>query len=502
MRSAASSRQILRALGLSLMLVAAPLQGGQAQIISPGKLAAPHSHLEGMKNCTACHELRRRGTDNDLCLACHEPLQQRIEQNRGYHATVAHQNCAECHKDHFEREFEMVRFDTTRFDHDQAGFELVEAHAEAGCRTCHVPDLVRDASVRAFKAGHDALATTYLGLGTACTACHEPDDPHGGQFLGRRCQECHTQTAWKQAEYFDHGNTRYLLTGLHRQVACEACHRPLGSNGGDHDLEYVGIAFSSCKSCHSDIHEGSMVEACASCHVTGGWLRIDRSTFDERFDHSSTEFALTDAHAELDCLACHGKPPAQDEWLSIEFTASSAGKLYPTPFAADCLSCHRDYHQSAFEQIPGGLICDNCHGEQKWMPASYDIDRHNRETDFVLNGAHLAVPCFRCHENPELGQETREFAFESQECTVCHRRDDPHGGQFTDVPCTQCHDTRSFEIAAFDHAATRYPLDGAHRSVPCGGCHFEETSAGIAFVRYAPLGTECRDCHGGSAIER
>jgi hypothetical protein len=170
--------------------------------------------------------------------------------------------------------------------------------------------------------------------------------------------------------------------------------------------------------------------------------------------------------------------------------------------AADCLSCHRDYHERAFEDTPGGTLCENCHSQRKWMPTSYDIERHNRETEFALTGAHLAAPCFRCHENTELGRESSEYRFTSTDCASCHRGDDLHGTQFEADPCTECHDTASFEIAVFDHDATRYPLDGAHRSVACESCHREETAGDLVFRRYVPLGTECRDCHGETGVER
>ncbi|MEE8191516.1 MAG: hypothetical protein V3T74_02145, partial [Gemmatimonadales bacterium] len=455
------SDRLLALACLWLVLSGTP-QEARAQIISPGKLSEAHGHLEGMKNCTNCHELRKPGINSDRCLGCHEPLQKQLGRGRGFHAGVADRNCAACHKEHFGRDFDLLRFDTNGFDHDDAGFELVESHAAAGCRDCHSPALVSDPGVRVFKARHDALVRTFLGLGTTCLSCHRRDDPHGEQFSGRECHDCHTQSAWEKAELFDHNRTRYRLTGLHRRAACEDCHKPLASPSGAHDLQYVGLAFRGCASCHRDVHRGAMDRACSGCHTTRGWHRINRSTFEGQFDHNSTDFRLIGAHAEIECDACHGSSPAADEWLRIRFAARTRDYTYPVPVAADCLSCHRDYHERAFEDTPGGTLCENCHSQRKWMPTSYDIERHNRETEFALTGAHLAAPCFRCHENTELGRESSEYRFTSTDCASCHRGDDPHGTQFEADPCTECHDTASFEIAVFDHDATRYPLDGAH----------------------------------------
>ena len=46
--------------------------------ISPGKLAAVHSHLEGISNCTHCHTLGAQ-VSNEKCLACHKELKSRID---------------------------------------------------------------------------------------------------------------------------------------------------------------------------------------------------------------------------------------------------------------------------------------------------------------------------------------------------------------------------------------------------------------------------------------
>jgi hypothetical protein len=74
---------------------------------------------------------------------------------------------------------------------------------------------------------------------------------------------------------------------------------------------------------------------------------------------------------------------------------------------------------------------------------------------------------------------------------------DPHQRQFGERGCEQCHDTRSFRIAAFDHSRTRYPLDGAHIRVSCAACHRTESAAdGKRFTRYLPLRSECSACHG------
>ena len=54
--------------------------------ISPGDLTSAHAHLEGISNCTQCHVLGDKVT-NDKCLPCHKEINTRIQQRKGYHAS-------------------------------------------------------------------------------------------------------------------------------------------------------------------------------------------------------------------------------------------------------------------------------------------------------------------------------------------------------------------------------------------------------------------------------
>jgi hypothetical protein len=155
-----------------------------------------------------------------------------------------------------------------------------------------------------------------------------------------------------------------------------------------------------------------------------------------------------------------------------------------------------DAHRGALRQAKGGIECKNCHGQDGWLPGSFGLARHDTDTDYPLTGAHRAAPCLACHKNPALGQRDFTFAVPDRTCLRCHRDDDPHGGQFPGRACDTCHETGSFRVATFDHAKTRYPLDGAHRTVACAACHPLATQDGRQVRRYRPLGMKCRDCHG------
>jgi hypothetical protein len=88
-------------------------------------------------------------------------LKTRIDQKKGYHASaqVAGKDCFSCHSDHHGRNFEIVRFDTERFDHQLTGYKLTGAHAKQDCAACHKDERIESYDIRKKQ-------YTYLGLKT------------------------------------------------------------------------------------------------------------------------------------------------------------------------------------------------------------------------------------------------------------------------------------------------------------------------------------------------
>ena len=478
--------------------VLVPHREAHGQFVSPGKLSEAHEGLEGLMKCTSCHELKQAGASDGKCLECHEPLAARLAEERGYHATVSERTCASCHEEHRGRDMAIVELDTTSFDHADTGFELAAKHADVACRDCHQPDFITASDVRLYKEKHGSLDRTMLGLGTACLTCHERDDPHTDQFAGRSCEECHSESSWKTADRFDHTRTRYRLTGLHRRTECSDCHKATRTRQGKLNVRFAPLDFASRESCHEDEHRGKFDGSCTRCHSTSSWHRVKRTAVEDDFDHSNTEFPLVGKHDEVECSVCHVKWDTRERLLRITVRPATRSFAYPHPVAEVCTSCHLDYHRNAFQAAPGGIACDNCHDEAGWMPGQYDVERHNRDSEYTLEGAHVATPCIECHETPAESEEATQFRISQTDCESCHVDDDPHQSQFTGTACKNCHDTRAFQIEEFDHASTRYRLDGAHQDVPCGSCHLrEEVAGGSTFARYQPLGTKCQDCHMG-----
>lgn len=489
---------------LALLLLLTATSALQAQLFSPGKLATPHAALEGLRNCTSCHELRQRGTSNALCLECHKPLAARITAHTGLHATFTTRNCASCHRDHLGLDHRLVTLDTTAFDHDTTGFTLGGSHQDLGCRDCHKPRLIAAVDVKAWGGDHNTLSRTYLGLAVTCDGCHRTDGPHGTQFAQRTCDACHDDISWKKAPGFSHDRARFRLTGLHTTLACSACHRDASTDRRRPRIKYSGIASGTCTACHTDPHKGAMTGGCAACHTTAGWQEVAGAGLNGTFDHSRTHFPLEAAHTRVTCAECHDARTraggdARAPGIRITWAAGSEGSSFGRPAFASCVGCHVDQHAGVFATSPGGSACTNCHGDESWSPTTYDIGRHNRASRFMLDGAHQAVPCYACHAAPGPDStRTTVFRIANTTCIACHSKNDPHQGQFAGRTCEGCHLTTTFALAAFDHSRTRLPLDGAHRTVPCTSCHRTETANGRTFRRYTPLGMTCRDCHGGT----
>lgn len=461
-------------IGLSVVIAASVF----AQL-SPGDLAEAHEELEGLTNCTECHELGE-GLSSEKCLACHAALRRAIESARGYHSLQTQgKDCVTCHKDHAGIDFKLITWPQgglNKFDHTLAGYDLQGAHVKTPCRECHNPvhhlkDLIgEEASIDRTQ--------TFLGLDRNCLSCHL--DEHRAQ-LGTDCLKCHDPSGFKPAKQFDHSSTRFGLTGKHRKTDCNKCHELLIDASTDHAdstyTKYKPIPFNGCAKCHKDKHEDKYGSRCDQCHRTSGWKNVVAGAF----DHSKTEFKLLNKHTEVACNKCHRGE-------------SLLGKLEHD----ECVKCHADRHAGQFVRREDGGRCESCHTIEGFRPAEFTNEMH-KNTRFKLVGAHLAQPCFRCHEirQPVTDPPVTEFTFEDRSCKVCH--EDRHRGQFVQSEpvkeCTACHGTNAWAIETFDHSAnTKYQLVGAHQKVACKLCHFA-TLDEPPMVTYRPVGTRCVDCH-------
>ena len=257
-----------------------------------------------------------------------------------------------------------------------------------------------------------------------------------------------------------------------------------------------------CLACHKEIawlrdrqrglHAVAAAGACAKCHPDHAGRDFALVAWNEdslrRFDHRRAGWALEGGHAKVECAKCH----------AAEFRKSAGEALAPgsgtqrrwTGLERDCDGCHADIHKGGL-----GRDCLSCHGMEHWKPApKFD---HSR-TAYALTGEHATVACAKCHLDPRLniqqnarGEPVPVYKPVSHaECSDCHK--DPHAGRLG-AGCAACHLTKGFKVInqqSFNHAKTRYPLQGRHAQVACTKCH--DFTGG---KRRDPLFATCGSCH-------
>jgi hypothetical protein len=425
-RFGAISGQIARLVLLWLLTV----PGFRAAAIDLEKLVMPgpviRGHAEVEDQCEKCHEAFRATTQSSLCLSCHDKVHEDVQAHIGFHGrapAVTRSQCRDCHTDHEGRDANILGLNAESFDHALADFSLEGAHLRVTCDGCHQPKaLHRDAP-------------------SVCVECHRDVDPHR-QRLGNQCESCHSMVDWGAAQ-FDHTKTNFRLDGRHAESSCELCHA---------NQRYQGTPVA-CAACHEleDVHRGRLGPSCQECHSPVTWTR-------SVFDHEKNGgFALEAAHNQLDCRSCHRRDPKVEKLKS------------------ECVACHRtdDEHLGRF-----GSRCEGCHPAVSWTQVAF---RHERDTNFPLQGAHGEVRCDRCHRGTLYKDQT------GTRCIDCHRPDDVHLGQLG-LDCASCHAEEGWaRNVFFDHDLSRFPLLGLHALVACEEYH----RAG----RFKDARVGCVSCH-------
>jgi len=429
--------------------------------ISPGDLANPHSHLEGISNCTRCHILGNKVT-SEKCLVCHTEIKDRLTAQKGYHVSsdVRGKECTICHSDHHGKNFQLIRFDITKFDHNLTGFTLSTAHAKKQCTDCHSIKFIADQKIKTKK-------YTYLGVGTSCLSCHE--DYHK-KTLSSDCLNCHNPEAFKPATKFSHADTKFQLKGKHESVDCSKCHKVTLESGKK--FQDFRVAQYNCSNCHKDPHQNKFGQSCSQCHNEESFQVVKGVS---GFDHNKTDYKLEGKHVAVNCKACH----------KTKFTDPLKFKL--------CSDCHTDYHKKQFAKNNISPDCSQCHSVKGFTQFSYTVDQHNLGT-FPLQGAHLATPCTDCHKK----QKDWNFRGIGMNCKDCHK--DIHQNiietrYYPDGNCKICHNVTAWNEITFDHSKTEFKLTGAHLKQNCKACHMANVVSGTTQPKFSGLSMNCSGCH-------
>jgi hypothetical protein len=382
--------------------------------------------------CNLCHATGYDGTSM-ACYSCHQTNYSGVTEPSHVLGNFDH-DCLKCHT--------TVQWKPSTFNHASTGFALTGGHQALACSKCH--------------------ATGYAGTPTACYSCHQTDytgvvnPSHTVGNFDHDCLKCHTTAAWSPST-FDHGSTGFALTGAHRAVTCNTCHK----------TAFAGTP-STCYACHQTDYAGTtqpnhmtagLPTQCQVCHTATAWSPAS-------FDHSGTGFPLIGAHQAIACNQCH------------------AAGYTGTP--TDCYSCHQGNYTAVTD--PNHVLgtfdhdCTKCHTMNGWKPSTFN----HASTGFTLTGAHQTLACSQCHATGFAGTPT--------DCYSCHQTNyasvtDPnHVTNNFDHDCTKCHSMTAWKPATFNHNLTVFPLTGAHQAVACIQCHA---------TQYAGTPTACYSCHAG-----
>jgi len=195
-------------------------------------LKGKHKKLE----CGRCHRGRiekRKAKGKVRCVKCHG--------RDDVHDFGKKKLCSDCH-------IEKGWNESVRFDHDMTSFPLVGLHAVVACESCHGEKLSEKTPRR-------------------CSFCHAGDDKHRGR-LGEKCQSCHNPNGWELWEFNHDKQTRYPLTGAHRDLYCELCHTE--------PVRGKIMLPRECSECHleDDVHRGKFGAYCNWCHVTDSFKKL------------------------------------------------------------------------------------------------------------------------------------------------------------------------------------------------------------------------------------
>ena len=364
------------------------------------------------------------------------------------HANTVGNNCSRCHN---PRTWIIEKIEDL---HRVGKFPLLGNHAKADCRQCH-----KSAAILKFEP-----------LGIRCYDCHSSNyfssnyPNHVKANFSTDCQQCHnlTSQSWSTTSV---NHDFFPLSGAHNIANCFSCH----SQGS-----YKGLS-QECYSCHSKKYEAVNLPNhitlnfsidCKQCHTTttGSWK-------DATFSDHDLVYPLVGAHNTIRniCTKCHS-----NGYSSI---------------VRQCVSCHQLNYDTAVnpnhKSAQFSNQCETCHLASSWKPATFD---HDGKYFPVYSGSHKSkwANCSDCHID--------QTNYKNFECINCHEHakssmDSEHQGvngySYQSRVCFNCHPQGNKE-GVINHSLTKFPLVGAHNSVPCNQCH--QTT-------YSGTSTKCESCH-------
>jgi hypothetical protein len=441
-----------------------------------------HSKLKLSTDCSACHSTSVSADWATTSFANHNdfyPL-------TGAHAAIARDcekchigcnytntptDCSGCHKNDFAK--------TVNPNHTKLNLSM-------DCISCHTT--APGWSPAKFPVHNEfyPLTGAHTAIANNCTDCHKggnfnntPNDCiscHSADYtasvnpnhkilgFSTDCVSCHTTApGWSPATFAAH-DSYYPLTGAHKTISCNECHKGGSYNGTSND----------CNSCHNAAFKATQnpnhqslgfPTDCAACHSTApNWTPA-------KYDAHNTFYPLTGAHSSISCNECH--------------KGGNYSKL-----SQDCNACHSADFNSAknpnHKELGISTDCVSCHTTNPgWRPSTF-----NHNTYFPLEGAHSIIKnnCSLCHKGGNVKNA-------SSECNSCHNaayqgaKNPNHSAMGLSTNCAECHTANpGWTPSIFDHNKY-FSLTGGHAIIAkdCNKCHTGSN--------YKNPPTDCNSCH-------
>ncbi len=224
------------------------------------------------------------------------------------------------------------------------------------------------------------------------------------------------------------------------------------------------------------------------------------------------------AHADTDCLSCHGDAGMQD--ASGRSIAVNSGRFHSSIHGSlKCTDCHTSIHGYPHPDHPAPVQCSSCHADEA---AGVGGSVHAKAS---------SNPCIGCHGDPHTivartDPNSTVYPLNiPKACGSCHGNeamakkyglpnvyalylDSIHGfalgkeGLLVAANCTSCHGSHKI----LSHKDPQSPTYRANIPGTCGSCHvgineqYQKGIHGKAVAAGNPHAPVCTDCHTAHAI--
>ncbi len=390
------------------------LQDSDPQLFMPGPLSAGHHQFAD--SCTVCHTDPLGGKE------------------------VIQEACFNCHKDERKKPFDS--HPSTKFK-DPRNADTLQNIDALHCMTCHTehkPEITRKngvtqpvdfcmhchADIGEERVSHKEMAFTTCANG-GCHNFHNNRDIYT-DFLMKHQNEPELlavrvvperDLASALEEIMEYPHDKYPLESL----TLDQADMPAGITLGDsvkHDWLTTSHAAAgvNCSACHlvaiTEEVDPAWTDnpgdsACVNCHSLEQ-QRFEKGKHGMRLAAGLSPMSVNQAmlpmqsdaaHAELNCLSCHGAHTFDTRTAAVDA----------------CLSCHADEHSLAYEGSPhhrlwieeqvgelpagSGVSCATCHMPRLEFDVSEWSSRtgvdHNQSANLSPNTKMLRSSCLHCH---------------------------------------------------------------------------------------------------------